>query len=142
LSPGKPVLTSTLPGEFMNYASRLQRLLGQFIDGLVGAAPIVLFAILFQFSDLLGGIAVIVAVLWVIFYYFFADALHDGQSFAKQWLGMRVVSEETGAPCTFGQSFLRNLLLGLLGPIDWIFIFGEAHQRLGDKVAGTVVIKA
>jgi uncharacterized RDD family membrane protein YckC len=28
----------------------------------------------------------------------------------------------------------------VLGPIDWIFIFGERHQRLGDMLAGTVVI--
>jgi len=24
--------------------------------------------------------------------------------------------------------------------IDWLFIFGEKHQRLGDKVAGTIVV--
>jgi hypothetical protein len=29
-----------------------------------------------------------------------------------------------------------------LGPIDWIFIFGERHQRLGDEAAGTIVILA
>ena len=28
----------------------------------------------------------------------------------------------------------------LLGPIDWIFIFGDKHQRLGDKLAGTIVV--
>jgi hypothetical protein len=30
----------------------------------------------------------------------------------------------------------------LLGPIDWIFIFGDRHQRLGDKIAGTIVVTA
>jgi hypothetical protein len=30
----------------------------------------------------------------------------------------------------------------LLGPLDWIFIFGSTHQRLGDMIAGTVVIEA
>jgi uncharacterized RDD family membrane protein YckC len=30
--------------------------------------------------------------------------------------------------------------LAILGPIDRIFIFGERHQRLGDKAAGTIVI--
>ena len=55
---------------------------------------------------------------------------------------MRVISEESGAPCTFGQSLVRNFLLALLGPIDWVFIFGERHQRLGDKAAGTIVILA
>ena len=54
---------------------------------------------------------------------------------------MRVVSATTGAPCTFGQSFVRNIFT-ILGPLDWIWIFGERHQRLGDKVAGTIVVIA
>jgi hypothetical protein len=70
----------------------------------------------------------------------FADALDDGQSIGKRWLGIRVVDDITNAPCTFGQSFIRNLLLAVLGPIDWIFIFGERRQRLGDKAAGTIVV--
>jgi len=37
-------------------------------------------------------------------------------------------------------SFIGLILGGLLGPIDWIFIFGERRQRLGDKAAGTIVI--
>lgn len=45
----------------------------------------------------------------------------------------------TGAPCSCGQSLARNLLLAVLGPIDWVFIFGERHQCLGDKLAGTIV---
>jgi uncharacterized RDD family membrane protein YckC len=87
-------------------------------------------------------VALVASIVWAIFYYFFADALHGGQSFAKQWLGIKVVNAETGAPCTFGQSFLRNFLLAVLGPLDWIFIFGDRHQRLGDKAAGTIVIDA
>jgi uncharacterized RDD family membrane protein YckC len=47
---------------------------------------------------------------------------------------------ETVAPCTWGDSFIRNV--SILGPIDALFIFGEDHQRLGDKAAGTVVIVA
>jgi uncharacterized RDD family membrane protein YckC len=35
---------------------------------------------------------------------------------------------------------VRNILLSILGPIDWIFIFGERRQRLGDKAAGTIVV--
>jgi uncharacterized RDD family membrane protein YckC len=124
----------------LTLAPRSLRLLGQIIDGVVGAVPFVCGALISSFSDALGTLIVIGGVAWSLFYYLLADGLHGGQSFAKQWLGMRVVSEESGAPCTFGQSFIRNLLLSLLGPIDWIFIFGERHQRLGDKAAGTIVI--
>jgi uncharacterized RDD family membrane protein YckC len=56
-------------------------------------------------------------------------------------LGMRVIDEKTRQPCTFWQSFVRNLILHLLGPIDWIFIIGERRRRLGDMLAGTIVVK-
>jgi uncharacterized RDD family membrane protein YckC len=129
-------------GISFGYASRVTRLFGQFIDGLIGGAPIFVGAFLLAASPSLGLIVMIAAFAWAFFYVFFADGLEGGQSLAKRWLGIRVVSAETGKPCTFGQSFLRNFLLTILGPIDWIFIFGERHQRLGDKAAGTVVIDA
>ena len=124
----------------MTLATRTQRLLGQLVDGVIGAAPIIAGAILSTVSDTLGIILIFAGIAWSLFYYFLADGLHGGQSLAKQWLGMRVVGAETGAPCTFGQSFARNLMLALLGPIDWVFIFGKRRQRLGDMAAGTVVV--
>jgi uncharacterized RDD family membrane protein YckC len=120
----------------------MQRLIGQLVDGLVGAAPIVAGAIISAGSEGLGVVLMIGGIIWSLFYYLLADGLPGGQSFGKRWLGMRVISEESGAPCTFGQSLVRNFLLALLGPIDWVFIFGERHQRLGDKAAGTIVILA
>ena len=53
-----------------------------------------------------------------------------------------VVDGTNGRPCTFGQSFVRNFFLSLLGPIDWLFIFGRRRQRLGDRIAATIVIDA
>ena len=124
----------------MNFASRSNRLLGQIVDGLIGAAPFAIAVPLSMVSRALGGLAIFAATAWSVFYYLLADGLHGGQSLGKQWLGMRVVDAESGASCTFGQSFIRNLLLAILGPIDWVFIFGERHQRLGDKAAGTIVV--
>ena len=112
------------------------------IDGFFAGAPLLFAAFLSTRGNLFGIPLVLVAIAWAFFYLMLADGLHDGQSFAKQWLGMRVVSVDTGEPCTFGQSFVRNILLSILGPIDWIFIFGERHQRLGDKLAGTIVVTA
>ena len=128
------------PPKSLTLASRSTRLMGQFIDGIVGAAPMVVGGLLTSMNSGLGGIILITGMVWALFYYLFADGLHSGQSFAKQWLGMQVVDERSGRPCSFGQSFIRNLLLAILGPLDWIFIFGERHQRLGDKAAGTIVI--
>jgi uncharacterized RDD family membrane protein YckC len=124
----------------MTLADRSERLFGQMIDGSIGAVPIVVAAGVSAISAKLGAVLIIAAAVWSIFYYFFADGLHGGQSIGKRWLGMRVISVETNAPCTFGQSFIRNLLLAILGPIDWVFIFGERRQRLGDKAAGTIVV--
>src|SRR2546423_1525555 len=105
------------------YASRTNRLFGQLLDGIVGAAPVVVAFLVTMVIPPLGTILIIAAFCWSGFYYLFADGFGDGQSFAKQWIGMHVISEETGQPCTFWQSFIRNLLLAILGPIDWIFIF-------------------
>ena len=126
----------------MPYASRGQRLLGQILDGLVGGAPFIVAMIFSSVAYRLGSVLMIASLAWWLFYYFFADGFEGGQSIGKRWLDMRVVSAENGAPCTFLQSFIRNLLLALLGPIDWVFIFGERHQRLGDMAAGTIVVEA
>ena len=126
-------------------ASRFRRLIGQAIDAVIGFTPLVFAAIragtensdgVWAASFMIAGIA------WVGFYHFFADGLNEGQSVGKLWLGMRVIDARTGAPCTYYQSFVRNLLLSIAGPIDWIFIFGERRQRLGDAIAGTIVVEA
>jgi uncharacterized RDD family membrane protein YckC len=126
----------------MNYASRTSRLFGQMIDAAIGAAPFLLGMLLgaIGFPVPITGLLFWLGALWSIYYYFFADGMTGGQSFAKRWLGMHVLIENTGQPCSYWLSFLRNLPLWLLGPIDWIFIFGGKHQRLGDKLAGTIVV--
>ena len=123
----------------LTLASRSDRLFGQALDGLVGGAPILLGSILMKFSNSVSVPLVIAGLVWAGVYHLFADGLRDGQSLGKRRIGMRVIDAETGAPCTFGKSFLRNFL-AILGPLDWIFIFGERHQRLGDKAAGTIVV--
>jgi uncharacterized RDD family membrane protein YckC len=123
----------------MQYAPRLQRLLGQILDGFVALAPIVAASIVGAVSDALSAVLTTAGIVWAIGYLFLADGLPGGQSLGKRWLGMAVLDAETGRPCSFGQSLVRNLLLTILGPLDWIFIFGERHQRLGDKLANTIV---
>jgi uncharacterized RDD family membrane protein YckC len=116
------------------------RLLGQFIDGIVGGFPLFVAVLVMRMAESAGIFFLLAGFAWALFYYLFADGLNQGRSFAKVWLGMQVVDAASGRPCTFGQSFVRNLLLAFLGPIDWVFIFGERRQRLGDKAAGTIVI--
>jgi len=130
------------------YASRLARLVDQVVDGFVCSTPIMLAALFGGVTGLhettTGGIIsvilFVVAIAWAAFYYFFADGFTGGQSYGKRMLGMHVIDAKTRAPFSFGHSFVRNLMLALLGPIDAVFILGERHQRLGDMAAGTVVI--
>ncbi|HEY7394864.1 MAG TPA: RDD family protein, partial [Gemmatimonadaceae bacterium] len=141
-STARPAVLPPLPQNLFvsGYASRSDRLLGQIIDGVIGALPMIGALAISWFNGTLGGIGLLGGFLWSICYYLFADGLRDGQSFGKRYVGMRVVDARSGMSCTFGQSFVRNVLLAMLGPLDWIFIFGEEHQRLGDKAAGTIVI--
>lgn len=124
----------------MPFASRATRLFGQFLDAIVAFGPVVGLAMFDTFGSVIRPL-VMLAGLLAIAYYLFADALPDGQSFGKRWLGMAVLDAESGAPCKPWQSFVRNVLLYILRPIDWVFIFGARHQRLGDKAAGTVVVE-
>lgn len=120
----------------IDYASRPTRLVGQIIDAIIAMLPFLLAGTVAADAPVLVG----AASIWFTFYYFLADGLPGGQSLGKRMQGMTVVDADSGMPCSFRQSFIRNLLLALLGPFDWLFIFGERHQRLGDKAAGTIVL--
>ena len=122
-------------------ASLSDRLFGQILDSFVAVGAFIIALILYSISPTIGGVVLIAAIGYAIFYILFADGFVRGQSYGKRILNIAVVSSSTGEPCTYSQSFLRNLLLTLLGIIDWVFIFGKKRQRLGDKAAGTIVIK-
>ena len=130
----------------MILASRSSRLLAQMVDAMVAFIPFVglgITAVLFgEIFEVIVGIMAIPALLFCIGYVFFADAMPGGQSYGKRLLGLAVVDKQSGIPCSVGQSLIRNLLLSILGFFDWIFIFGEGHQRLGDRAAGTIVVEA
>lgn len=76
-----------------------------------------------------------------ILYLLLSDGFARGQSYGKRVVRTAVVDATTGALCTFGQSFPRNLLLMLLEVIDWVFLFGRKRQRPGDTLANTIVIR-
>jgi uncharacterized RDD family membrane protein YckC len=133
-------MTYASVAESVDLASLPQRLAAQFLDGLVAALPpVAAFLVTFALQRT-GIVLIVLACLFAFLYTLLADGLEGGQSFGKRMVGIRVVSMQSGAPCSFGQSFIRNLLLMILGPIDWIFIFGDRRQRLGDKAAGTIVV--
>lgn len=79
-------------------------------------------------------------------YFTFFEGLRNGQTPGKRWLGIRVVLD-TGHAVTFGAAVARNLLrvADFLPPpylIGAIFVgLHPRGKRLGDLVAGTVVVR-
>ncbi len=121
-------------------ASQFLRLTAQIMDAIIAAVPMIFAVMVTEVLGVMEAPVFTVGAFLSGWYYLFADGLSGGQSLAKTWLGMRVIDRKTGYPCSFGQSFVRNFVQAALGPIDWVFIFGEKRQRLGDKAAGTIVV--
>lgn len=91
-------------------------------------------------------ILLIMVFLLVFGYPICFETVWRGRTPGKAWLGLRVVTTD-GAPVRFRHAAIR----AALGLIDFTVTFGVAavvsslvskrHQRLGDFVAGTVVLR-
>src|SRR5678815_261956 len=93
--------------------------------------------------------AVLIVILFLIVsgYFAFFEWIWSGQTPGKRWLKLRVIRED-GRPVTFWEAAVRNLLRSFdmmpapfysIGLIS-VFISGS-DQRVGDLVAGTVVVR-
>ena len=135
----------------MPKANLLHRFLAKFIDFLIiGILATVLKA---PFGTLAA-----------LTYALIGDGFFDGRSLGKKLIGLRVVNLKTGLPCSFKDSIMRNIPIGLtvlfaLIPIlGWILLFTaglvmilfESYLiysdtggiRIGDIFADTQVIDA
>ena len=93
--------------------------------------------------------AVLIVVVFLIFsgYFAFFEWIWNGQTPGKRWLKLRVIRED-GRPVTFWEAAVRNLVrtfdmmpapfysIGLIS----VFV-SSSDQRVGDMVAGTVVVR-
>lgn len=92
------------------------------------------------------AIMTLLSFLSVWSYFTFFEGLRNGQTPGKRWLGIRVVMD-TGHAVTFGAAVARNLLrIADFLPPPYLIgaIFVALHprgKRLGDLVAGTVVVR-
>jgi len=131
------------------------------IDHALQALTIILMALAFtlianysslsdQFSNAPNWVkAVLILIVFLIIsgYFAFFEWIWNGQTPGKRWLKLRVIRED-GRPVTFWEASVRNLLrtvdmmpapfysLGLIS----VFI-SLSDQRIGDMVAGTVVVR-
>ncbi len=90
----------------------------------------------------MAGLVYVINVL-----YFFLQEAFGGQTIGKRVVGIRVV-RVGGAPLTVGRAFVRNALrcvdsMYVLLVVGFaVMFFTPRKQRVGDLVAGTIVVQA
>jgi uncharacterized RDD family membrane protein YckC len=98
-----------------------------------------------QFSSYIWAIVIILFFLLTWGYFAFYEFFNSGRTIGKWLMGIRVI-QDNGQTITFMSSFVRNLLrivdflpgMYLLGIL--MIFFHSKHKRVGDLVAGTIVI--
>src|ERR1041384_4676782 len=121
--------------------------------GLIAIASTALASFSFIEENLSGApkwvYAVMIILLFLIFagYFAFFEWIWNGQTPGKRWLKLRVIRED-GRPITFWEAAVRNLLRSFdMMPLPFysvglISVFSTTRdQRIGDMVAGTVVVR-
>lgn len=79
-------------------------------------------------------------------YFAVFEILWNGQTPGKRWIGLRVV-KESGRPLTVAETIGRNLLRivdqlpGFYGVALITAMLNEKNRRLGDYVAGSIVVR-
>ena len=155
LEPARMVTPEAVALEFRT-ANLGSRILAYLIDMVVVVAGILvgLFAValLGQASDVVVpdwvALTIVLVLLpaWWLGYFIALETLWRGRTLGKAALGLRVVTKE-GAPVRFRHAAIR----GLLGLVDFLvlggflavvfILFTRDNQRLGDLVAGTLVLR-
>ena len=118
------------------------------IDGIVVLISFLLLVVLVEWLNI--GIDVFVlreylALFYFILYFFLSEMLTRGQTLGKKILRLRVIRLDGEDP-TPGDFLVRSLFLlldvvftsGILAVL--LIVTGTQNQRLGDLIAGTVVI--
>lgn len=125
----------------LQYVSVGPRFLAVLIDGLIVGVVFSLLSFLFRGAPgAVGGFAGLLTIL-----YFIVLEATRGATLGKMALGLRVVKLD-GSPISWQESIIRNLLR----VVDGLFAYlvgailvwtSPLRQRLGDRVAGTVVVR-
>ncbi len=126
-------------------AGAIVRALAQGVDLLLlGVVQVVLAGTLAAFEGLGVGIYLILGFVLQWLYPVLCEVLWNGQTIGKRTVGLRVVHDD-GSPVRLPSSALRNLLLVVDLWFGAVLAFismgwGRRFQRLGDLVAGTMVV--
>lgn len=132
----------------LQVAGPLVRAVALLIDGLIKLVIQVLaYFLLSRLGEAGAGLIMLVLFLMEWFYPVLFEVLWHGQTPGKQALNIRVIHDD-GSPISWGASMLRNLIrfvdflpMGYMtGAIT--MVMAKRFKRLGDLVAGTLVIYA
>ena len=143
-----------IAGKKFKVASRRARICAFFMDIAILGAVHLGFALLLAFEAFLPFFPISLlrispflpifgslfsAALW-IFGLLFIDGFRKGQGIGKKLLSLQVIRLKDGKPCTFKDAFVRRFA-GIFQPFDLLWVLGRKQQRLGDKLAETIVVK-
>ena len=112
----------------------------------MGGAVLIVFMKSVGQEDFATGLLIFTSFLCLFGYFILFEALWNGQTPGKRFFGLRVI-QDTGFPVTFFSVANRNLiriadfLPGFFGVGALSVFCNRQYKRLGDIVAGTVVIK-
>ncbi|MFC4560566.1 RDD family protein [Nocardiopsis mangrovi] len=95
----------------------------------------------------IGMFLFVLAAMAAGFCYRWLHHARTGQTPAKRWMNIQVVSRDTGLPPTKGLSFVRELIyilfgqVGVVGLLDVLWpLWDEQRQSIHDKAAATLVV--
>jgi len=156
---------SVLTPEYVEFdfvlAGLSSRFLAWLIDSVIIVAIVFLLGIILMFGGIALGGGVASAAFSIGFflvdwgYFILLESIWSGQTLGKKALGLRVI-QESGVRIGFLHAALRNLtrpidrlpglVMGLFGPAFYAIggaaaFLSQNHQRLGDMLAGTVVVR-
>lgn len=134
----------------MNYASIGLRVLEGIIDLVICVAILWVIAQLFgqttENGFQLTGVPFLIGIVVTLGYYIVLEGLW-GATLGKLVLNLRVVKEADGLPIGWREALIRNVLR----VVDGLFLYlvgfilicvSQKRQRLGDRIAGTIVIRS
>ncbi len=125
----------------LEYVSVGRRFVALLIDGvLLGVVSSILFLLLHSVPALAEALVSIISIVYI-----FAMEATRGATVGKMLMGLRVVKLD-GSPIGWSESIIRNLLRVIDGIAAYlvgaILIWtSPQRQRLGDRVAKTVVVR-
>jgi len=127
-----------------NLASTGSRYVAQFVDQVIAVMIVVAVSFLIGIIGLNTAFGLVLVVSSYAAYILMNDAMPNGQSIGKKLLSIKVINKESGKNCSLSESFLRNIttVIPFLAVIDALLIFGVKKQRMGDKIANTLVVNA